>query len=336
VDVKSLVTHGEAHQVWDDLGVLNDLSHRCLGSLAYALNRVSVIECLEREAQRLLREISTGQAALFEVQERLASGKKISKPSDDPFGLSRTMGARTDRDMGMQWQRNITVTSDDLALNESLLDNLGEVLQRSRELATQGANAALTVDARTQIGLEVSRLLEEAITIGNSSFGGRYLFGGHQTGAPPFTEDVPGAPTVVTYNGDSGAVEREIGNGQRVQVNIPGDQLFSSIAANLIQLRDDLNADNRAAVSASTAVIDADLDKVLNFRGDIGSKMRQSDAAMVRLEGNDLRLQTLIASFEEADLAESMVQLQMRDTALSAALGAAGRTLQTSLLDFLR
>ena len=287
-------------------------------------------------AQRLLREISTGQASLFEAQERLSSGKKISKPSDDPFGLSRTMGARTDRDMGMQWQRNITVTSDDLALNESLLDNLGEVLQRSRELATQGANAALTVDARTQIGLEVSRLLEEAITIGNSSFGGRYLFGGHQTGAPPFTEDVPGAPTVVTYNGDAGVVEREIGNGQRVQVNIPGDQLFSSIAANLIQLRDDLNADNRAAVSASTAVIDADLDKVLNFRGDIGSKMRQSDAAMVRLEGNDLRLQTLIASFEEADLAESMVQLQMRDTALSAALGAAGRTLQTSLLDFLR
>ena len=57
---------------------------------------------------------------------------------------------------------------------------------------------------------------------------------------------------------------------------------------------------------------------------------------MVRLEGNDLRLQTLIASFEEADLAESMVQLQMRDTALSAALGEAGRTLQTSLLDFLR
>ena len=286
--------------------------------------------------QRLLREIGTSQSALFEIQERLASGKRISKPSDDPFGLSRTMTARTDRNTAMQWQRNITVSSNDLGLNESLLENLGDLLQRSRELATQGANAPLTVDARQQIGLEVSRLLTEALTIGNSSFGGRYLFGGHQTGAPPFTEDVPGAPTVITYNGDSGVVNREISNGQQIQVNIPGDQLFSDIYTTLIQLRDDLNANNQAGVNNATAALDTNIDTVLKFRGDIGSKMRQSDAAMARLEDGDLRLQELIATFEEADLAESMVELQMRDTALSAALGAAGRTLQTTLLNFLR
>jgi len=287
-------------------------------------------------AMRLLREISTSQESLFEVQERLASGKKISQPSDDPFGLSRTMTARSDMDTAMQWQRNITVTSDDLGLSESLLGNLGDLVQRARELATQGANAALTQNARQQIGLEISRLLTEAITIGNSSFGGRYLFGGHQTGTQPFTEDVPGNPTVVTYNGDAGAVQREIGNGQRVQVNIPGDQLFSSIYTNLMQLRDDLNANNQVGVNGATAVLDADMDVVLKWRGDIGSKMRQAEAAQRRLEDGDLRLQKLIASFEEADLADSMVQLQMRDTALNAALGAAGRTLQTTLLNFLR
>jgi flagellar hook-associated protein 3 FlgL len=286
--------------------------------------------------QRLLREIGTSQSALFEVQERLASGKKISKPSDDPFGLSRTMTARTDRNNMMQWQRNITVSSSDLGLSESLLENVGDLLQRSRELATQGANAPLTADARQQIGLEISRLLTEAITIGNSQFGGRYLFGGYQTGAPPFTEDVPGAPTVVTYNGDAGVLNREIGNGQQIQVNIPGDQLFGGVFTTLIQLRDDLNSNNQAGVNAATASLDADIDTVLKFRGDIGSKMRQSEAAMVRLVDGDLRLQELIATFEEADLAESLVELQMRDTALNAALGAAGRTLQTTLLNFLR
>ncbi len=286
--------------------------------------------------QRLLREIGTSQSALFEVQERLASGKRISKPSDDPFGLSRTMTARTDRTTSMQWQRNITVSSDDLGLSESLLENLGDLLQRSRELATQGANAPLTVDARQQIGLEVSRLLTEAITIGNSSFGGRYIFGGHQTGAPPFTEDIPGAATVVTYNGDAGVIEREIGNGQRIQVNIPGNQLFSGIYSTLIQLRDDLNSNNQPGVNGATGALDSNIDTVLKFRGDIGSKMRQSDAAMARLEDGDQRLQELIATFEEADLAESLVELQMRDTALNAALGAAGRTLETTLLNFLR
>ena len=251
-------------------------------------------------ARRLLLEIATGQQALFETQERLASGKKISKPSDDPFGLSRTLAARTDLDLGAQWQRNITVAYDDLGLSEALLGNLGDLLQRSQELATQGANGALTGDARQQIALEISRLLTEAVAIGNSSFGGRYLFAGHQTGTPPFVEDVPGAPTVVTYVGDGGTIEREIGpGGEKIKVNIVVGDLFDGIFSTLIQLRDDLNANDQAAVNLASGAVSDDF-------------------------------------AQEADLAESLVDLQMRDTALNAALGAVARTLSTSLLDFLR
>lgn len=286
-------------------------------------------------AQRLLREIATGQEALFETQERLASGRKISKPSDDPFGLSRTLAARTDLDLGAQWQRNVTVAND-LGLSEALLTNLGDLLQRAQELATQGANGALTADARNQIGFEISRLLTEAIAIGNSSFGGRHIFAGHQTGVPPFVEDVPGNPTLVTYVGDAGVIEREIGPGELIQVNIPGNALFSGIYTTLMQLRDDLFADDQAAVNLGSGNVSADLDRVIQFRGDIGAKIRQAGVARTRMEDGELRLRSLIASFEEADLAESLVELQMRDTALNAALGAVGRTLNTSLLDFLR
>lgn len=288
-------------------------------------------------AQRLLREIATGQEALFESQERLASGKAISKPSDDPFGLSRTLAARTDLDLGAQWQRNITVADDDLGLSEALLGNLGDLLQRAQELATQGANGALTGDARNQISLEIGRLLTEAVAIGNSSLGGRHLYGGHQTGTPPFVEDVPGAATVVNYVGDSGVIEREIGpGGERIQVNIVGSDLFSGIYTTLIQLRDDLAANDQAAVNLGSGAVADDFDRVIQFRGDIGAKMRQAGVARNRLEDGEIRLRSLIAGFEEADLAENLVELQMRDTALNAALGAAGRTLSTSLLDFLR
>jgi flagellar hook-associated protein 3 FlgL len=288
-------------------------------------------------AQRLLREISTGQEALFETQQRLASGKAISKPSDDPFGLSRTLTARTDMDLSAQWQRNITIATDDLGLTESLLGNLGDLIQRAQELATQGANGALTGEARDQIALEIERLLTEAVAIGNSSFGGRYLFSGHQTGTQPFVEDVPGNPTVVTYAGDTGAIEREIGpDGERIQVNIVGDNLFSPIYQTLIQLRDDLQADDQTAVNADSGLLASDLNRVIEYRGDIGAKVRQADVARQRLEDGELRLKELVAGFEEADLAESLVDLQMRDTALNAALGAVARTLNTSLLDFLR
>jgi flagellar hook-associated protein 3 FlgL len=288
-------------------------------------------------AQRLLREISTGQEALSETQEKLASGKAISKPSDDPFGISRTLAARTDMDLGAQWQRNITVAEDDLGLSESLLTNLGDLMQRAQELAVQGANGALTGTARNQLGQEVSRLLTEAVAIGNSTFGGRYIFAGHQTGAPPFVEDVPGNPTVVNYVGDAGAIQREIGpGGETIQVNIVGSDLFGDVFTSLVKLRDDLFADDQTSVNADSGLVSSAFDGVIEQRGDIGAKMRQADVARTRLEDGELRLQTLIASYEEADLAESLVDLQMRDTALNAALGAVARTLDTSLLDFLR
>ena len=47
-----------------------------------------------------------------------------------------------------------------------------------------------------------------------SSYAGRRVFAGHQTQTVPFVEDVPGAATVVTYQGDAGSVRREIGPGR--------------------------------------------------------------------------------------------------------------------------
>ena len=47
-------------------------------------------------------------------------------------------------------------------------------------------------------------------------------------------------------------------------------------------------------------------------------------------------VESLISQIEDADFAESLVQLQLRETAYQAALGSAGRALNLSLLEFLR
>src|SRR5687767_900439 len=125
-------------------------------------------------AARLLSEVSTSQARLAEAQDRVSSGKEINRPSDDPFGASRVMTFRTQMDVSAQYQRNIELAKNELGVSESALTALNAVLQRVNELAVQAGNASLDGASRNQIASEVDRLLEEAISIGNTQNAGRY------------------------------------------------------------------------------------------------------------------------------------------------------------------
>ena len=285
---------------------------------------------------RLMLEIQLSRQRLFETQERLASGVQIARPSDDPPGVNKLLLMQTSLERNEQYQRNIGVAVSDLEVTENAYAQLGSVLQRAVELATQGANGTIGAADRANIAIEVSQLIADAIAIGNTSHAGRFLFAGHQTGTAPFVPDVAAAPTVVSYAGDSGLVRREIAQGVMVESNITGDRGFPAVFAALIQLRDDLLANDQAAINADEGAISAALDGMLDLRSEVGAKMRRIELADERLLDEETMVRGLISQIRDADLVESIVQLQQRETAYQAALGAAGRALSLSLMEFLR
>lgn len=285
---------------------------------------------------RLLAQIAVSQQRLQEVQEQVSTGRRINRPSDDPFGTSRVMIAKTRLDASAQYERNIQIAGIDLGVSESALASVNTVLQRGVELAVQAGNASLDATSRTQIAFEIDRMVEELVSVGNTTHAGRYIFGGHQTTAPPFAPDVPGNPTTVNYSGDGGAIQREISPAERLDVNIPGDQLFNGVFNALITFRDNLRANNVPGLQTDAAAFGSQIDRVLQYRGDIGSKMRRIELAGNRLQDENLQLKTMIGELEDADFVESVSQLQIRDSALQAALAAVGKSLNMSLLDFLR
>ena len=121
--------------------------------------------------------------------------------------------------------RTADLAVTELSVVESSLAALGEVMTRAQELAVQADSAAVSADARNQIATEVEQLVNEVLSIANTSYSGRRIFGGHQTGAP-FAPDIPANPTTFNYLGDTGDVLREIGDGETVAVNIQGEPLF--------------------------------------------------------------------------------------------------------------
>ena len=285
---------------------------------------------------RLMEHLQTTQSRLAETQDRMGSGRRINKPSDDPFDNSRVMSMRTDLSLVAQRQRSIELAKSELGANEASLDGLGRVLARAQELAVQADSTTVDASGRQAIAAEVDRLLQEAVTIGNTSYAGRRIFGGYQTTTQPFAPDAPANATVVTFAGDAGAVTRDIGNGETIDVNLDGQAVFGGIFTSLIAFRDALTSNDRPGISAASTSLTTDADRVLQARGEIGARVRRVDMAGERLEGDQIDLQTQISLLEDADLTQEAVDLQMRDTALQAALSATAKSLTTSLLEFLR
>ena len=84
------------------------------------------------------------------------------------------------------------------------------------------------------IGNQISGILDEVQSLANTSYQGQYIFAGGQTGTAPFATSTASSPAVTTYNGDEDVNYLEMPNGQKIQLNVPGDQIFLGAGANSV------------------------------------------------------------------------------------------------------
>lgn len=146
--------------------------------------------------------IQRQQGELATVQRQLATGRRILAPSDDPGGAVQALKLRERVVAIEQYGRNATLATNRLQLQESVLMQMGESLQRVRELTVQAANGAQTNESRAAIAREVRQLSESLLDQANTrDASGEYVFAGYRSGNRPFVRDASGA---VEYLGDGG------------------------------------------------------------------------------------------------------------------------------------
>jgi flagellar hook-associated protein 3 FlgL len=285
---------------------------------------------------RMMGQIQRSQSRMIESQAHVASGRRVNRASDDPSATGQILSLLTRAANNDQYQRNVAIAGQDLAATEAALSSLHDLLARAHELSVQASGGSLSAEDRSKIAVEVQQLIAEAVSVSNRQHGDRYLFAGHKTSTKPFTEDVPGNPSVLTYNGDAGVINREIAQGERVQANVNGTVLFPAVFINLIAFRDALNTNNLPAVRTSTGTLKASMDEGLAIRSEIGARTRRVESAGTRHEDERLLVETMRSNLQDVDLSKAIVELETHETAYQAALAATGRTLDISLIDFLR
>lgn len=112
------------------------------------------------------------------LQQQMTSGKEVRLPSDDPFKVARAMQLHTDIASNKQYNKNIEDTINFLDVTDTALNQTTNVLQRVNELLVSAGNAAYGSSERQAIKDEINQKVSELGQILNSSFDGKYVFGG--------------------------------------------------------------------------------------------------------------------------------------------------------------
>jgi flagellar hook-associated protein 3 FlgL len=282
--------------------------------------------------QSLVDNANRAQERVMKAQEQVSTGKKINKPSDDPAAITDILRLNSENNEHDQYSKNLTFAKSKLQLTDTVLDNIEQLAERARTLGQASLG-----DSSLKAGYvaEVDGLRDQLITAANTTYAGRYIFGGTVTTTAPYVKN---ANSTVTYNGNSNGMPLEISRGLTVETQIPGSDLFSG-SVDIFQSLSDLSAamqsGNKDGIDAGVRKIEQFTDVLSVARTGIGGSLNLTSSVESNLSAANVARQSLLSSEQAADLAAAISDLTMNQNSLQATLALGGKISQTSIWDYL-
>lgn len=273
------------------------------------------------------------------LQESIASGKKLNRPSDDPVAMAQALNYKKALSLAGQYLRNIDHANGFLASAESALNNVLNHIIKAKDIALAMADATVSVVQRKNSANEIAGIRDQIVQLANADFAGKYIFAGRKTSTAPFSIDGAGA---VAYAGDSGSIQIEIGKDSKETINSPGSKVFSGsgggvdIFSALNSLKTALENNDVSAIESQMGQLQRAFDQINEEISSTGTRMALLDTAKNNLGDSEANLKKFVSDAEDADIEKIVTDLVSQQIAFEASLAAAAGILRMSLLDFLR
>jgi flagellar hook-associated protein 3 FlgL len=293
---------------------------------SYVTNLVSSLDQTQVSEQQLSAELSSGVRVNSLSQDPLASGENVlllnQIEQDDSFTQSSSL------------------VQGRLQVADTALGSVVSQLTSAISLATSANNGTMNSSDVKSISNQISGILDEVQTLANTSYQGQYIFAGGQASAAPFTTSTATSPAVTTYSGDEDVNYLTTPNGQSIQLNVPGDQIFAASGTNSVfGALNSLVADYASGtVNTSKAVSDTTaLSTALNYvsqqRVTIDNSITQLTSASDAVSSEQTQLTAAQTNLMQADVAQVSTQLSLAETQQTALEDVISQLGSSSLFD---
>jgi flagellar hook-associated protein 3 FlgL len=272
----------------------------------FVTNLVGSLDQVQSTQQRLTAELSSGVRVSSLSQDPVAAGENVQLLSqiqqDDSFTQSSSL---------VQGQLNVA---------DSVLGSVVSQLTSAISLATGASNGTMNANNLKTISAQIDGIRSEVLSLANTSYQGQYIFAGSQTSSTPFVMSTATSPATTVYTGDQNVNSIQTPNGQSIQLNVPGDQIFAGSGVNnVFAALNNLVADFASGTSSSTAVADTQaLNSALNYvsqqRVVIDNSLSRLTAASDAVNSEKTQLTVTQTNLMQADVASVATHLSLAET----------------------
>ncbi|HCM61861.1 MAG TPA: flagellar hook-filament junction protein FlgL [Morganella sp. (in: Bacteria)] len=282
-------------------------------------------------------DMNNSTARWMEAGSKLASGKRVSKPSDDAQASAQAVRVSQSETRNQQYASTRGYAKTGMTLQMSILSKMNEVSTQMDTTIIQGSNQGTLSDAdRDSLASQLQGQKDQLISLGNTTDGnGRYIFGGYESDKPPFEVDATTGDVI--YRGGDKSITQNVGSDREMisyfagsevfatTTNAKGEKvadMFSAINKGLEGLKipqqnasqADLDKAN-AAMGEANKGIKAGMDKISNIEAKQGLQLQEIDSldflSDTRKIQNDSRMSELMETDWTGTISDYQKEMSM-------------------------
>jgi flagellar hook-associated protein 3 FlgL len=261
------------------------------------------------------------QANEQQLTQELSSGVRVTSLGQDPLASGENVLLLNQIDQDTSFTSNASLVSGQLQVADSALGSVVTQLTQAVSIATGATNGTNDASDVQSAGNQISGILAEVQSLANTSYQGQYIFAGGQTTTSPFSTSNATSPGVTTYSGDGDINYLELPNGEKIQLNVPGNQIFlGSGASNVFATLNNLVADfssgsvNTQQAASDTQALSSALNYVSQQRVVIDNSITRLSATSDAVTNEQTQLTTAQTNLMQADVAQVSTQLALSET----------------------
>ena len=245
---------------------------------------------------------------LFKAQQEIASGKRITKPSDDPAGMRDSLLLRTGISQSNQYVRNIDNNRIYIQATDSALESVDINLIRAKELSVRALGGLANAETRGIAAKELDQIISQTFEAANIKVKNQFIFAGTEFRTKPFEQGASGA----VYFGNSERFEISVRTNTNVDFTLPGSEVLandlnpkitsstqlSSLKAGSGITPGSFNITDRAGTSGTVTVTSTDsvadlISKINKLSGNVTASINANGSGLQLTDGNSVISQAL-------------------------------------------
>lgn len=293
---------------------------------------------------------------MSKINEQINSSKMVNRVSDDPHKAIRIMNLNNEIRYTEKYNYNIDETVGWMNTTDGSLEHLGNMLGDIKDDILK-VGGVYSDEEFKAIQAEINEKIKEIADVMNTTYGGKYMFGGTNVDEPPITmEDKNGVITLkINPNSNMGDLRADISDGINIDYNISAGEIFNgkdnngtSIdfleeINNVSKLMDKIaNGTDDEKSKAQKELLGTTKDNIDNLynhsldeRTSLGVRVNTAEKVKGLNEENILNMKGLLSLDQDVNQVEKFIELKSAELVYQASIKVGTTLMQPTILDYL-